>query len=125
MYLHGGMSKEVSAVLSLQKSHCSRHLVEMRKIQAFRVSNSMCLTYHSKSQSSRALEMIIQAYWVDCYSARIAAIQLEQPLLPSTEARMTALLEACAVLRLTEKELRNRLPVQILFHLGMMPGYLS
>lgn len=53
--------------------------------------------------------MIIQAYWVDCYNARIAVIQLEQPLLSSTEARMTALREACAVLRLTEKELRNRL----------------
>ena len=80
-------------------------------VQAFRLVNTMCLTCHSQSQSSRALEMIVQAYWVDCYEARIVAIQLEQPLLSVTEARMTVLREACAVLRLTEKELRNRLYV--------------
>lgn len=65
--------------------------------------------YHSQSQSSRALEMIVQAYWVDCYEARIVAVQLEQGILSTTEARMTALREACAVLKLTEKDMRNRL----------------
>lgn len=53
--------------------------------------------------------MIVQAYWIDCYEARIASIRIEQPSLSSTEVRMMALKEACAVLRLTEKELRNRL----------------
>ncbi|PLB33745.1 SET domain-containing protein [Aspergillus candidus] len=87
-YIGGGMSKE-----------------------AFRLVNTICLTCHGQSQSSRALEMIVQAYWVDCFEARIVAFQIEQPLLSVTEARMTVLREACAVLRLTEKELRNRLGI--------------
>jgi hypothetical protein len=53
--------------------------------------------------------MIVQAYWVDCYEARIVAIQLEKQSLSTTEARVTALKEACAVLKLPEKEMRNRL----------------
>lgn len=88
MRIRGGMSKE-----------------------AFRAVNSACLMYHSQSQSSRALEMIVQAYWVDCYEARIVAVQLEQGILSTTEARMTALREACAVLKLTEKDMRNRLAI--------------
>ena len=55
------------------------------------------------------LEMIVQAYWVDCYEARIAAIGLEQETLSAMETRMTALREACAVLKITEKDMRNRL----------------
>ncbi|THC92791.1 hypothetical protein EYZ11_007720 [Aspergillus tanneri] len=78
---------------------------------AFRIVNSMCVTYHNQSQSSRALEMVVQAYWVECYEARIVAIELEKPRLSKTEARMIALREACAVLKLTEKDLRNRLAI--------------
>ncbi|CEL08104.1 hypothetical protein ASPCAL11257 [Aspergillus calidoustus] len=88
MYIHGAMSKE-----------------------AFRVVNSLCFTYHSRSQTYRALEMIVQAYWVDCYEARITAISLDQPTLTATEARMSALREACSVQKLTEKDLRNRLAI--------------
>jgi hypothetical protein len=69
------------------------------------------MKYYNQSQSSRALEMIVQAYWIECYEARIAVIRLENPHLSSTEARMTALKEACAVLNWKEKDLRNRMAI--------------
>lgn len=77
--------------------------------EVFRAVNVLCKKYYNQSQSSRALEMIVQAYWVECYEARIAVIRLENPRYSSTEARMAALKEACAVLNWKEKDLRNRM----------------
>lgn len=71
----------------------------------------LCMKYYNQSQSSRALEMIVQAYWIECYEARIAVIRLENPRYSSTEAKMAALKEACAVLHWKEKDLRNRMYV--------------
>lgn len=80
--------------------------------EVFRAVNILCMKYYNQSQSSRALEMIVQAYWIECYEARIAVIRLENPRYSSTEARMVALKEACAVLNWKEKDLRNRMYVQ-------------
>lgn len=78
----------------------------------FRAVNTLCLKYYNQSQSSRALEMIVQAYWIECYEARIAVIRLQSPNFSITEARMMALKEACAVLNWKEKDLRNRMLVK-------------
>jgi hypothetical protein len=59
----------------------------------------------------RAMEMIVQAYWIECYEKRISVIGQENPHLPPTEIRMMALREACAVLNWKEKDLRNRMCV--------------
>lgn len=80
--------------------------------EVFRAVNILCMKYYNQSQSSRALEMIVQAYWIECYEARIAVIRLENPRYSSTDARMVALKEACAVLKWKEKDLRNRMYVQ-------------
>lgn len=100
-YESGGKSKALVARLKVS--------LILRKHQAFRTVNVVCLKYRCQTQTSRALEMVLQTYWIDCYEARIVSIRIEHPDLSSTEARMMALKEACAVLRLTEKELRNRL----------------
>jgi hypothetical protein len=71
----------------------------------------VCLRYYNQSQLSRALEMVVQAYWIECYEARIAALRTEKPDCSATEARMAVLTEACAVLGWKEKDLRNRLSV--------------
>ena len=57
--------------------------------------------------------MIVQAYWIECYEARIAVIRLENPRYSSTDAKMAALKEACSVLNWKEKDLRNRMYVFI------------
>lgn len=77
--------------------------------QVFRAVNTLCLKYYNQSQSSRALEMIVQAYWIECYEARIAVLRLENPNLSAMEIRMMGLREACAVLNWKEKDLRNRM----------------
>ncbi|PLB54686.1 SET domain-containing protein [Aspergillus steynii IBT 23096] len=77
----------------------------------FRAVNTLCLKYYNQSQSSRALEMIVQAYWIECYEARIAVIRLQNPNFSITEARMIALKEACAVLNWKDKDLRNRIAI--------------
>ncbi|KNG86189.1 SET domain protein [Aspergillus nomiae NRRL 13137] len=77
--------------------------------EVFRAVNTLCLKYYNQSQSSRALEMIVQAYWIECYEARIAVLRLENPNLSAMEIRMMGLREACAVLNWKEKDLRNRI----------------
>ncbi|KAF7591187.1 hypothetical protein BBP40_001902 [Aspergillus hancockii] len=62
-------------------------------------------------ESSRALEMIVQAYWIECFEARIAVLRLENPNLSAMEVRMMGLKEACAVLNWKEKDLRNRIAI--------------
>lgn len=53
--------------------------------------------------------MVVQAYWVECYEARIVALTIEKPLRTMTEIRMEALREACATFQWNEKTLRNKL----------------
>ncbi|KAL1978521.1 hypothetical protein VTN31DRAFT_1380 [Thermomyces dupontii] len=79
--------------------------------QVFAVINKLCSKYYNQNQSSRALEMIVQAYWVESYEARVASICLENPEFSKTEARMAALKEACKVLGWREKDLRNRMAI--------------
>ncbi|PVH86903.1 SET domain-containing protein [Cadophora sp. DSE1049] len=78
---------------------------------AFREINSLCLRVAKMSRCSRALETIIQAHWVDCFEARVKNIGVEKPFLSTTETKMSALREACAILKWSEKELRNRLSI--------------
>ncbi|PYI09260.1 SET domain protein [Aspergillus sclerotiicarbonarius CBS 121057] len=80
-------------------------------VEVFREINTLCLKYYNQSQSYRALEMIFQAYWIECFEARVAVIRLEKPSLLTTDARMMVLKEACVVLGWKEKDLRNRMAI--------------
>ena len=73
--------------------------------------NAICLKVSKLSSSARALETVIQAYWMDCYQGRIKAVAAEKPHLSSTQARMAGLSEACEALGWKEKELRNRMMI--------------
>ncbi|PGH11479.1 hypothetical protein AJ79_04854 [Helicocarpus griseus UAMH5409] len=79
--------------------------------ETFRTINAICLKYSSLSQSARVVEMIVQAYWVECYEARITALKLERPSKSTTEVRMDAVKEACSIFQWKEKELRNKLAI--------------
>ncbi|GAT27579.1 SET domain protein [Aspergillus luchuensis] len=91
--------------------HSPVKLSRLPSEKVFREVNTLCLKYYNQSQSSRALEMIVQAYWVECFEARVAVIRLEKPQLSITDARMMALKEACMVLDWKEKDLRNRMAI--------------
>ncbi|KAL2826363.1 hypothetical protein BJY01DRAFT_229781 [Aspergillus pseudoustus] len=79
--------------------------------EVFRAISGLCKEYYNQNKSSRALEMVVQAHWVECYEARIASILLASPGYTKSEARMMALKEACSTLGWQEKELRNRLAI--------------
>lgn len=91
------------------------------ELQAFQAVNSLCLKYYNLSRSTRALEMIVQAYWVECYEARILAVKEDNPTKSSTEANMEALKEACSVFGWSEKELRNKLYDNFRFSFRLAP----
>lgn len=57
--------------------------------------------------------MVVQAYWVECYEARIVTLKIEKPFKSIAEVRMEALKEACTVFNWKEKELRNKLLVGV------------
>lgn len=78
-------------------------------LQVFLAVNRLCVKYFNQTHSSRALEMIVQAHWMECYDARVAAICLENTTSSTTESRMAALKEACSALGWQEKDLRNRM----------------
>ena len=67
------------------------------------------MKYYSLSHSARATEMVVQAYWIECYEARIAVLKIEKPFKPMAEIRMEALKQVCATFNWKEKELRNKL----------------
>lgn len=79
--------------------------------ETFSQINAVCLKACTLSKSARALEVVIQAHWIDCYNARIKVMAEENPRLSLTEARMAGLGEACSGLGCTEKELRNRMTI--------------
>lgn len=61
------------------------------------------------SRTARALEVMIQAHWVDCYDARLAALREERPDLRPNDHKKMVMSEACALFAWSEKELRNRM----------------
>jgi hypothetical protein len=61
------------------------------------------------SRTARALEVIIQAHWVNCYDARLEALREERPELRPHEHKKMVLSEACALFAWSEKDLRNRM----------------
>ncbi|KAL8727035.1 MAG: hypothetical protein Q9166_006333 [cf. Caloplaca sp. 2 TL-2023] len=73
--------------------------------------NAFVLKASTLSKSARALEVVVQAHWMDCYDARIKLIAEENPRLSPTETRMAGLGEACSALGWTQKELRNRMMI--------------
>ncbi|EAS37569.3 SET domain-containing protein [Coccidioides immitis RS] len=79
--------------------------------ELFKAVSNLCLRHSNKTQTARALEMIVQAYWTDCYEARIKSIRLERPASSASETRVTALKEACSTLGWGDKELRNKMAI--------------
>ena len=61
------------------------------------------------SRTARALEVIAQAHWVDCYDVRLAALAEERPDLRPQAHKKMILAEACTIFSWSEKELRNRM----------------
>lgn len=77
----------------------------------FTNATTCCRQITTSSRTARALEVIVQAHWVDCYDARLAAVKEDRPDLRSQEHKKIVLTEACTAFSWSEKELRNRMAI--------------
>lgn len=76
---------------------------------SFRDLSQRCRQITGVSRTARSLEVIVQAYWVDCYDARIEEMKLKRPDLRTSEHKRLVMTEACEHFEWSEKELRNRM----------------
>lgn len=101
----------VGDVNSADSSPGTSGQVTRASTRAFSQMNILCRKISQASRVSRALEVIVQARWVELYDARIEEILAERPEVSRTKAKMAALAEACQDFSWTAKELRNRLAI--------------
>jgi len=71
--------------------------------------NMFCRKITQASRCSRALEVIVQARWTECFDSRVQTLLAENTHLSSTKVKMMALKEACRDFAWTEKEMRNKM----------------
>ncbi|KAK5093411.1 hypothetical protein LTR70_004771 [Exophiala xenobiotica] len=91
--------------MSSQTSRCTTTNLE------FSNATKCCRQITTSSRTARALEVIVQAHWVDCYDARLGALREDRPDLRSQEHKKIVLTEACTAFSWSEKELRNRMAI--------------
>lgn len=77
----------------------------------FTNATKCCRQITTSSRIARVFEVIVQAHWIDCYDARLAALREDQPGLRPQEHRKIVLTEACTSFSWSEKELRNRMAI--------------
>lgn len=65
------------------------------------------------SRACRSLEVIVQAYWVQCFDEHVAVLTAT---MTREQAKKTAISEACVDFNWSEKELRNRMAVWRGYH---------
>jgi hypothetical protein len=75
----------------------------------FQDVSTLCLRVSQVSRRCRSLEVIVQAHWVECYDAHVETLVARQPNVSLSEARKTALSEACRDFGWSEKDLRNKM----------------
>ncbi|KAF4313328.1 hypothetical protein GTA08_BOTSDO01247 [Botryosphaeria dothidea] len=78
---------------------------------AFNKMNVLCRKVTTASRCCRSLEVIVQAYWIQCFDARIQALCDANPQQSPTKSRKAALMEACQDFGWSEKDLRNKMAI--------------
>ena len=70
-----------------------------------------CRLITGVSRTSRSLEVMMQAHWVDSYLARIDVLREQRPDLRPYEHKKMVMTEACSTFEWSEKDLRNRMAI--------------
>ena len=65
------------------------------------------------SRISRSLEVVVQAFWVSCFDSHVAELAGS---MPRDKAKKTAMAQACADFKWSEKELRNKMGIWRGYH---------
>lgn len=77
--------------------------------RTFTRMNLLCRKISQASRCSRALEVVVQASWIEHFDRQVQEIAKEHPQLSATKARMKALAQACSEIGWSEKEIRNKM----------------
>lgn len=77
--------------------------------RTFTRMNLLCRKISQASRCSRALEVVVQASWIEHFDRQVQEIAKENPQLSATKARMKALAQACSEIGWSEKEIRNKM----------------
>ncbi|GAB1316795.1 hypothetical protein MFIFM68171_07005 [Madurella fahalii] len=78
---------------------------------SFNQSNSFCRRVTQASRTSRSIEVIVQARWVEHFESYVNIFASSNPSLSANKCRKAVLLEACKDFGWTEKDLRNRVRI--------------
>ena len=70
-----------------------------------------CRVLTGVSRTTRSIEVMMQAHWVDCYHVRIDALKDLRPDLRPHEHKKLVMTEACSSFEWSEKDLRNRMAI--------------
>ncbi|KAL1306204.1 hypothetical protein AAFC00_004302 [Neodothiora populina] len=92
-------------------SPAAANIVPRTANRAFSQMNVLCRKISQASRVSRALEVIVQARWIEHFDDRTQTILRGSGSVTLTRAKMTALAEACRDFGWTEKELRNKMAI--------------
>jgi ATP-dependent RNA helicase DDX49/DBP8 len=77
----------------------------------FAIVTRRCRVLTDVSRTSRSIEVMMQAHWVDCYHQRIDELKEQRPDLRPHEHKKLVSTEACAAFEWSEKDLRNRMGI--------------
>ncbi|KAK4152169.1 histone-lysine N-methyltransferase [Chaetomidium leptoderma] len=78
---------------------------------SFNRSNSFCRRVTQASRTCRALEVIVQARWVEHFESYVDMVASTNPSMSKKKCRKAALLEACQDFGWAEKDMRNRMRI--------------
>lgn len=83
------------------------------ELGAFGRMNVLTRKISQTSKACRSLEVIVQAYWVQCFDDRVSELA---ETLSRDKAKKSAIAEACVDFNWTEKELRNKMAIWRGYH---------
>lgn len=76
---------------------------------SFEMATRSCRRLTEGARAGRALEVIMQAHWVDCFDLQIGELAETRPDQRPLEHKKATLLQACESFSWSEKDLRNRM----------------
>ncbi|OJD33497.1 set domain-containing protein [Diplodia corticola] len=126
--IHGSISfdpqiidqwKEPRAQKSIDSVSAASHMElypARGKSTSFNRMNVLCRKVTTASRCCRSLEVIVQAYWIQCFEARVHALCEANPHQSVTKCRKAALMEACHDFGWSEKDLRNKMAIWRGYH---------
>lgn len=79
-----------------------------RKLGAFGRMNILTRKISQTTRTARSLEVVVQAHWIQCFDDRVAELSES---LTREAAKKSAIAEACADFKWSEKELRNKMAI--------------